>query len=78
ADTAKLHGTIRSLTQEMSLHIQQRLKEIAQGVAASFGMEVEVVLNQGGYLPVENNPDLAGQLMAFFEQDSAIHLIACP
>lgn len=78
ADTAKLHGTIRSLTQDNSLLMQKRLRKIAEGVVAAFDMEVEVVLNQGGYLPVENNPDLAGQLMAFFEQDSAIHLIACP
>ena len=78
ADTAKLHGTIRSLTQDMSLHIQQRLKEIAQGVAASFGMEVEVVLNQGGYLPVENHPHLARNLMDFFEQSPGVNLIDCP
>jgi N-acetyldiaminopimelate deacetylase len=78
ADTAKLHGTIRSLTQDNSLLMQKRLRKIAEGVAAAFDMEVEVVLNQGGYLPVENNPDLAGQLMTFFEQDAATNLIACP
>lgn len=78
ADTAKLHGTIRSLTQDNSLLMQKRLREIAEGIAAAFDMEVEVVLNQGGYLPVENNPDLAGQLMTFFEQDAATNLIACP
>lgn len=78
ADTAKLHGTIRSLTQDNSLLMQKRLRRIAEGVAAAFDMEVEVVLNQGGYLPVENNPDLAGQLMTFFEQDAATNLIACP
>ncbi|CQR23706.1 hippurate hydrolase [Streptococcus varani] len=78
ADTAKLHGTIRSLTQDNSLLMQKRLRKIAEGVAVAFDMEVEVVLNQGGYLPVENNPDLAGQLMTFFEQDAATNLIACP
>lgn len=78
ADTAKLHGTIRSLTQDNSLLMQKRLREIAEGVAAAFDMEVEVVLNQGGYLPVENDPDLARQLMAFFDQAPGVNLIDCP
>ncbi|MGT2911453.1 N-acetyldiaminopimelate deacetylase [Streptococcus cameli] len=77
ADKAVLHGTIRSLTQDMSLHIQKRLREIAEGVAASFGMEVEVVLNQGGYLPVENHPKLAQDLMDFFRDCPSVQLIDC-
>lgn len=77
AETAQLHGTIRTLTQEMSLHIQKRLTEIAQGVAASFGIEVDVELKQGGYLPVENDPELARELMAFFEAQEAVNLIDC-
>lgn len=77
-DTAKLHGTIRTLTQDMSLLIQKRLTEIAQGVAAAFAMEVEVELKQGGYLPVENNPELARDLMDFFGNSKAVNLIDCP
>ena len=37
----------------MSLLIQKRVRQIAEGVAASFGMEVDIMLKQGGYLPVE-------------------------
>lgn len=77
ADKAQLHGTIRSLTQEMSLHIQERVKTIAQGVAASFGMTVEIELRQGGYLPVENNPALAKNLIDYFEKNLDVHLIQC-
>lgn len=77
AETAFLHGTIRTLTQEMSLHIQKRVKTIAEGVAASFDMDVEIELIQGGYLPVENNPDLAKNLMAFFEEQEGVNLIDC-
>lgn len=75
AETAFLHGTIRTLTQEMNQLTQKRLTEIAQGVASSFGMEIDLKLKQGGYLPVENNPQLAQELMAFFEQDRTVHLI---
>lgn len=78
AETAQLHGTIRSLTQDMSLLIQKRVTEIAEGVAASFDMEVDIKLIQGGYLPVENNPKLAGELMDFFAKSAAVHLIDCP
>ena len=38
-------------------------------------MDVEVELKQGGYLPVENNPELAQELMAFFDEKEGIELI---
>lgn len=77
AESAKLHGTIRTLTQDMSLLIQNRVREMANGVAASFGLEVEVILKQGGYLPVENNPELAQELMDFFTDEDGVNLIDC-
>ncbi|MDY4761793.1 N-acetyldiaminopimelate deacetylase [Streptococcus thoraltensis] len=77
SETAFMHGTIRALTQEMNLHIQKRVKTIAEGVAASFDMEVEVILNPSGYLPVENNPDLARQLLNFFQKQPNTNLIEC-
>lgn len=75
AETAFLHGTIRSLTQEMNLHTQKRLTEIANGIAASFDMKVDIELIQGGYLPVENNPELASNLMDFFVKSDNVNLI---
>lgn len=78
ADTAFLHGTIRSLTQENSLLMQERVRQLAQGVAASFDMDLDIELNQGGYLPVENNPILAKELMAFFENYEGVEMLACP
>lgn len=78
SETAFLHGTIRALTQDMSLHIQNRVKTIAEGVAASFDMSVEVILNPSGYLPVENNPLLAKDLMTFFQNQAEVNLIDCP
>ncbi|WP_394406032.1 N-acetyldiaminopimelate deacetylase [Streptococcus sp. 20-1249] len=77
ADEAFLHGTIRSLTQDMSLLMQERVRTLAEGVAASFGMEVVVDLKQGGYLPVENNPALASDLMNFFDEREGVQLIDC-
>lgn len=78
SETAHLSGTIRALTQEMSLLMQERVRAIAQGVAASFNMEVDIELNQGAWLPVENNPDLAEELITYFEQVDGVDMIECP
>lgn len=75
AETAFLHGTIRSLTQEMSLLVQKRVTTIAEAVATAFDMDVEIELKQGGYLPVENNPKLARELMDFFQEKEGVELI---
>ena len=50
------------------LGAKKRVKTVAEGVAAAFDMEVEVELKQGGYLPVENNPALARELMDFLKR----------
>lgn len=78
AETAFLHGTIRALTQEMSLLVQKRVREMAEGLAQAYGVQVQVELNPSGYLPVENAPDLADQLMTAFEQMDGVTVIECP
>lgn len=77
SETAFLHGTIRALTQSMSLLVQKRVREIAEGIALSFGVDLEIELNPSGYLPVENNPQLADELMTFFEQVDGVEMIDC-
>ena len=77
-ETAFLHGTIRALTQSMSLLVQKREREIAEGIALSFGVDLEIELNPSGYLPVENNPQLADELMTYFEQVDGVEMIDCP
>ncbi|MGV3162838.1 N-acetyldiaminopimelate deacetylase [Streptococcus hyovaginalis] len=77
SETAKLHGTIRALSQDMNLHIQNRVRAIAEGVAASFGMAVDIKLQPSGYLPVENDPTLAQELMTFFQNTPEVNLIDC-
>ena len=75
AETAFLHGTIRTLTQEMNLLTQKRLREIAEGIAQSFGLELHLEIKQGGYLAVENHPGLADELMDFFQKEEGVRLI---
>ncbi|MDN6596373.1 MAG: M20/M25/M40 family metallo-hydrolase, partial [Lentilactobacillus parabuchneri] len=64
-----IEGTIRGLTQKMIEHIVDRLKMVANGVATSYGAEVNIDFNQGGYLPVENNDDLTKRFIDFAKQD---------
>lgn len=46
----------------MILEIDDRLREVCQGIARSYNMEVKLKLNQGGYWPVENDPELTKSL----------------
>ncbi|MFC3927340.1 N-acetyldiaminopimelate deacetylase [Streptococcus caprae] len=78
AGEAKLHGTIRALTQTMSLHVQERVRQIAEGVALALGVDLAIELNPSGYLPVENHPVLADELMNFFGNSGALEVIDCP
>ena len=78
AEEATVYGTIRTLTQDMNQLIQKRVQEIAAGIATAFGVTVDVSLKQGGYLPVENQPELAKELMTFFDQERDIDLVDCP
>ncbi|WP_353485978.1 N-acetyldiaminopimelate deacetylase [Apilactobacillus xinyiensis] len=75
AGEARIEGTIRGLTQTMIEKIDSRLKAIGQGIAISFGCEVEVELNQGGYLPVENNPELTKNFIDFMQNNNQVDFI---
>lgn len=56
AGTAHIEGTIRGLNQSIIEKICSRLHSICDGIAESFNCEANLELNQGGYLPVKNDP----------------------
>jgi N-acetyldiaminopimelate deacetylase len=68
AGEAKVSGTIRTLTEEMNQLTQQRIQEIGAGIAQSFQCEVDVILDQKGYLPVINHPETTSQFIHFMQQ----------
>lgn len=72
AGEATISGTIRTLTEEMNQLTQKRIKEIGVGIAQSFSCEVEIVLDQKGYLPVINNPQTTERLISFMENAEAV------
>lgn len=60
--TAECLGTIRSLTPTGRARAREKLRRVAEGVAASRGLEVEVELREG-YPPTMNEPDVVDRVM---------------
>ncbi|MDF7682224.1 N-acetyldiaminopimelate deacetylase [Lactobacillus sp. ESL0679] len=73
AGTAHIEGTIRGLTQDMITLIKQRLREVATGVATSYGADIKISFNQGGYFPVVNDPQLTTDLITFLKQSPQVN-----
>lgn len=72
AGRAHLEGTLRGFTQKQIDFLQQRIRDISRGIAASFNCDVNVDLNQGGYYPVENNPQLTKDFIQYMQSDPAV------
>ncbi|MHC9532387.1 N-acetyldiaminopimelate deacetylase [Dellaglioa sp. L3N] len=75
AGEAQINGTIRALTQEMNVLIQKRVKIICEGVALTYGCEVELNLIQGGYLPVENDENKTENFINFMKNDPEVSFV---
>lgn len=75
AGHARIEGTIRGLTQKMILLIDKRLKEVCAGIEQSFGVKVKIELNQGGYWPVENNPELTKRFIHYMKNADGVNFI---
>lgn len=74
AGTAQVAGTIRTLTAEMNELTQKRILEIAKGIEASYQCEVNVVLDQKGYLPVVNDVEKTNQFIEFMEAQEDVDM----
>ncbi|MBI0032959.1 N-acetyldiaminopimelate deacetylase [Lactobacillus sp. M0396] len=72
AGHAHLEGTIRGLTQKMIERIDQRLRDVTQGIAQSFNAKVDLQLNQGGYWPVENDPQITAEFIDYMKKNPQI------
>ena len=72
AGHAHLEGTIRGLTQKMIERIDQRLRDVTQGIAQSFNAKVDLQLNQGGYWPVENDPQITSEFINYMKENPQI------
>ena len=75
AGRAHLEGTLRGFTQQQIDFLQQRIRDIGQGIAASFNCQVKVALNQGGYYPVENNDKLTKNFIQVMKDDPDVTFV---
>lgn len=72
AGSVRLEGTIRGLTQTMIETIDQRLTDICRGIELTYGVTVNLELNQGGYWPVENDPALTTRFIDYMQSNPAV------
>ncbi|MFQ6607010.1 MAG: M20 family metallopeptidase [Fidelibacterota bacterium] len=63
ADKVALYGTVRSYKEENRQTIMRRMKEITNGIAATFGAEIELVYKEGYPLTV-NHADSVAKVQA--------------
>ena len=66
-DQVELWGTIRTFDAEMRADIHERIKKTAKAIGESAGAEVEVVI-QEGYPVTVNDPELTVQMMPTLER----------
>ncbi|WP_179394279.1 N-acetyldiaminopimelate deacetylase [Lacticaseibacillus absianus] len=72
ADSAHLDGTIRAFRQTDIEMMQARVRAIADGIGATYGVAVDLQLIQGGYMPVENAPAQTADLIAYMQQTPGV------
>lgn len=75
---ANLSGTIRTLTTEMSQLMMERVRQIKVGIEQSYQCEIELILQQGGYLPVVNAEKETNEFIAFMENNPAVDFVLSP
>lgn len=75
AGHTRIEGTIRGLTQKMILQIDKRLQDVCEGIARSYNVKVNLELNQGGYWPVENNPELTKNFIDYMKNNTEVNFI---
>lgn len=78
AGKARIEGTIRGLTQKMIEHIDDRLRDVCTGIEKSFGCQVDLELNQGGYWPVENDDHLTKHFIDYMKQTATVNFVETP
>ena len=63
ADTAVIRGTLRGYRSEVLVAMQERLRELACGVASAFGATCEVTFGDRPYPPTVNDPGMVARVL---------------
>lgn len=78
AGQAQIEGTIRGLKQTVIEQIKTRIKDICEGIEQSFNCQIDLTLNQGGYLPVENNPATTKRFIDYVRHATNVDFVETP
>lgn len=76
AETARLEGTIRTLSAESMKKVKARIEALAEGMKV--GYECDVTIDYGSmYYQVDNDEQLTEEFMAFAEEQTDTNVIRC-
>ena len=73
ADEVKMSGTLRAHDPEIRNGLESRVRRILDGVAAAYGVQVELQVNYG-YPPVVNNVTLAENFSRYMKANSGLEV----
>jgi amidohydrolase len=73
ADEVKMSGTLRAHDPEIRNGLESRVRRILEGVAAAYGVNVELQVNYG-YPPVVNNVTLAENFSRYMKAHSGLQV----
>ena len=77
AESARVEGTIRSLSIESMTEIKRRIEAMAKGIEASF--ECELTIDYGSnYCQVANHSELTQEYMTFAKRDADVAFVEAP
>lgn len=77
ADEVTLRGSIRTLTPELNLLTQNRLKTLVKGIGISYDCDATIELDQKGYVPVINNNKTTNRLIEAAKNSQFVQFEEC-
>ncbi len=77
AESARIEGTIRSLSINSMQGMKQRIEALAKGMETGFACEISIDYG-ANYCEVNNNPELVDEFMRFSSERSGTTLIESP
>ncbi|WP_065410508.1 N-acetyldiaminopimelate deacetylase [Pseudobacillus wudalianchiensis] len=76
AETARLEGTIRTLSAESMLKVKKRIEALVKGIEVGF--ECTAAIDYGcNYYQVNNDPAVSERFISFMEHQEDIQLVIC-
>ncbi|MFD2704974.1 N-acetyldiaminopimelate deacetylase [Salibacterium lacus] len=76
AETARLEGTVRTLSVESMKEVKERIKSLVAGIETGFDCEISIDWGSA-YCQVNNDKALTDEFMRFTSEESEMELVEC-